>query len=314
MQQIFLPTCLDAKACIASEGLFPDTDSYDILLTEGDCMVYKPDGAPLLCVRRKALIGTHYQRMYEALAPLARKKSTNGNRGAAAGRITNNSYAQGIDHHRQIGRKSMQRYQPIKRDGTISNTDYGIVAPSFVTGFVDRYSRFPYCRQTAYTNTYPDRFIATLPGLRIMNALFEEMLPERHAAQQAAFDRTHADFKIPGTVFTTMTVNRNWRTALHQDAGDLPEGFGVMACFRTGRYTGGYYVMPRYRIAVDLRAGDVIFSDVHEYHGNTALVGNAAQYERMTVVCYFREKMTECGSAQEELERAKRLRGILTHA
>ena len=31
-------------------------------------------------------------------------------------------------------------------------------------------------------------------------------------------------------------------------------------------------------------------------------IGNA---ERISVVCYFRKKMTQCGSAEEELERVK---------
>ena len=38
--------------------------------------------------------------------------------------------------------------------------------------------------------------------------------------------------------------------------------------------------------------------------GNTEIktIGNA---ERISVVCYFRKKMTECGSSKEELERIK---------
>jgi hypothetical protein len=67
--------------------------------------------------------------------------------------------------------------------------------------------------------------------------------------------------------------------------------------------------MPHYRIAVDLQAGDVLLSDVHCVHGNTALVGHAARYERMTVVCYYRANMRACGSPADELARAKQRQG-----
>jgi hypothetical protein len=93
---------------------------------------------------------------------------------------------------------------------------------------------------------------------------------------------------------------------LHTDQGDLAAGFGVMVCLRSGHYSGGLYVMPGFDVAVDLAAGDVLFSDVHEWHGNTALVGDPATYERITLVCYYRARMRECGSAAAELARVKR--------
>ena len=33
-------------------------------------------------------------------------------------------------------------------------------------------------------------------------------------------------YKIKNTCFSTITINRNFRTALHKDAGDFSEGFG----------------------------------------------------------------------------------------
>lgn len=53
--------------------------------------------------------------------------------------------------------------------------------------------------------------------------------------------------------------------------------------------------------------GDVLLADVHEWHGNTPLVPTRWPYERISFVFYYRAKMLECGSAAEELERAKAL-------
>ena len=93
-------------------------------------------------------------------------------------------------------------------------------------------------------------------------------------------------------MFTTVTVNINFQTACHQDAGDLAEGFGVMTCTRAGEYTGGYLVLPQYRVAVDYGTTDVLFADVHLWHGNTAMkrVGNSL-FNRITCVHYYRTKI-----------------------
>jgi hypothetical protein len=312
VQQLNLTTQADPKAIAALAGQFPDDTWYDTLLTTGDVFVRKPDGAPLLVVLRRALHGAMYQALYQAVAPLARETEPQDNRGLAAGIIGAAARPDQVHTYTGlIGKRSRTRYRPVLKNGRTSNTSYAIKVPSFVAGYTDRSARFPYCRQTVYTNAHPDRLRATIPCLAHLSHLFATYLPERHAAQAAQCARTSPDFVIPETVFTTLTVNRNWQTALHQDAGDLKAGFGVMLCLRAGHYTGGYYTMPQYRIAVDLQAGDVILSDVHEWHANTPLVGNPARYERITVVCYFREKMVHCGTMAEELTRAKALRGRL---
>lgn len=315
MQQIRLTTENDPTRIAALAGQFPDATWYDTLLTEGDVFVTKPNGAPLLCVLRQAVTGQAYEAAYQGVAPLARGTLTGAmdNRGLASGKVSPEHLAlEPMPYQRSPAIMHGVRYRVLKRDGTVSKTSRAVHAPSFIAGFTERAPRFPYCRQTAYTNQYPAHFQQLLPCLRHCTTLFAKHLPQRHAAQQAAICQTTSDFVIPGTVFTTLTVNRNWSTALHQDAGDLKAGFGVMLCFRLGHYTGGYYVMPQFRIAVDLRAGDLLLSDVHEWHSNTALVGNPQRYERITMVCYFREKMVQCGTMAEELARVKVARGTLT--
>jgi len=47
--------------------------------------------------------------------------------------------------------------------------------------------------------------------------------------------------------------------------------------------------------------------DVHELHGNTE-IKSKQPYERISVICYYREKMIDCGTAEEELNRIKNAR------
>lgn len=184
-------------------------------------------------------------------------------------------------------------------------TSESISAHSGIIGYFDRYARWPYCRQTAYNINHPTRWSALLPYFGVIDRVFAEHLPDRYLAQQEVVQQTHPDFVVSGTVFTTVTVNRNWQSAVHVDAGDLPEGSGVMSVLRAGSYSGGVLVFPRYRLGIDMHTGDVLLSNVHEWHGNTPIVGKTGRFTRVSCVFYYRRNMVECGSAAQELARAK---------
>jgi uncharacterized protein YjhX (UPF0386 family) len=62
-------------------------------------------------------------------------------------------------------------------------------------------------------------------------------------------------------------------------------------------------------VAVNVRNCDLALFDVHELHGNTAITSDRP-YERISVVCYFRKKMVQCGSAIDELERLKQKQSL----
>ena len=203
-----------------------------------------------------------------------------------------------------IGEINGNRFKPLKKDGTLSNSPKAKQVNSGIIGYADRYARIPYCRTTEFTYKHFEQYKKSLPYIRYISNLFKKYVPERWAKQKEQWDLTNDDFKIKDTVFTTVTVNKNFRTASHYDAGDLEEGFGNLAVLQTGDYTGGYTVMPKYGIGLNVRNFDLALFDVHELHGNTEIKPKGF-YERISVVCYFRKKMIECGSAKEELERIK---------
>ena len=128
--------------------------------------------------------------------------------------------------------------------------------------------------------------------------------PERYAKQRAIADASSKDFVIKDTSFTTVTVNKNFRTACHTDAGDFAKGFGNLGVISMGKYEGFITVIPKYGLGIDVQNSDIALFDVHEVHGNTEPV-KISYYERISVVCYYREKMIYCGSQEYELNRAK---------
>jgi Oxygenase domain of the 2OGFeDO superfamily len=179
----------------------------------------------------------------------------------------------------------------------ISDTNYAKAVFSGVAGWYDRYPRIPYGRATAYTEKNPELFKKAYPFLKTLNDGFRELLPWRWNNQKRAADTIDPRFLVPETVFTTITVNKSFRTACHRDAGDLNEGLSNLLVLGDGEYTGGYLVFPEYRVAVNVRPGDLLLVNNHEIiHGNTEIKLNHEKAERISIVCYFREKMMELKS------------------
>lgn len=261
-------------------------DSYDLLLT-ASADVYTPEGNLLLKFRKKCIPWLSCANAFEELRKLNQKTS---NRGMASG-------------------KGLQRKR-IRKDGSISNTnevprEHQVI--SNIIGYFDRYTRIPYCRQTAYNANHPEAFARVLPFIKGVSAAYEKHATDRWLLQKAVVDKTHPDFVIQGSVFTTITVNKNWQTAVHTDKGDLKEGLSCITALRAGRFTGGNLVFPHYRVAVNLDTADLLMFDSHHMHGNTPLlpVNRREPFERVSLVLYYRKKMQHCLSAEGELARAK---------
>jgi Oxygenase domain of the 2OGFeDO superfamily len=271
----------------AGGGLLFDEKMIDLLVEETS-EVYTPGGELLAKYLRAALPEDMSKTVYQVLRSSAKESL---NRGMAGGIGT-------------TGEKSQIR---IRKDGIPARTNNpGASKPirSGIVGYFDRYIRIPYCRQTAWTMSNPDYFMAALPALQLADRLFAEHIPDRYAVQQAYVNRTHREWVIPGTVFTTVTVNSNFQTAQHKDAGDLREGFGVMVCLGHD-FTGGYLMFPKYKVGFAMRPGDLILADVHQFHCNTPIKLTKSDGERLSLVLYFRENMERCGTTVEEIERAK---------
>ena len=174
------------------------------------------------------------------------------------------------------------------------------------------------CRLTHFTRTNYDKYKKGLPFIQKIDSLFHKLIPEAHEKQLTqANQKQH--LKIPDTSFSTITINRNFRTALHRDAGDFKYGFGNLTVIERGKYHGGYTVFPQFGVGIDVRSNDFLAMDVHQWHSNTKIyeteedrrfneklepafkdnpevgtVGIYEKYTRLTFVCYLREKISKC--------------------
>ena len=191
----------------------------------------------------------------------------------------------------------------------ISETNYAQSVMSGVAGYYGRYPRIPWGRACSYNEKHPDEFARSFPYLRKLDQKFKEMLPQRWGVQRKAADSIDPRFVIDDTVFTTLTVNHNWRTAAHLDAGDLGPGFSnISGLSKDGGWSGGHLVVPEYRAAIAIQPRDLLLVANHTaIHGNTELFPAEGQEkpDRLTVVAYFREDLFKLKSWDYEALRRK---------
>ena len=208
----------------------------------------------------------------------------------------------------------------IKKQGGISKMKVNNQVASNPIGFYESGKNFADlpCRLTHFTRTNFEKYNNGLPFIQHIDKLFKKLIPEAHNKQLVRAD-TKPHLKIPKTAFSTVTINRNFRTAMHRDAGDFRDGFGNLTVIERGKYHGGYTIFPQYGVAIDLRNNDFVAMDVHQWHCNTPMyeteedkafnetldyafkdnpeVGTAGIYEkytRISFVCYLREKIANC--------------------
>lgn len=203
-------------------------------------------------------------------------------------------------------------------DPTGRGRSYAAETASMVVGAVDGLGQQRYCRLTSWTGKNLPQWQQLHPLLRAVATHLAEHVPDRYANQAKEAAASDPAWLVPGTPFSTVTVNNTYPTGVHTDKGDLEAGFSTIACLRRGTYTGGQLVFPAYRVAVDLRDGDLILMDAHDWHGNTAIVCACGERirsacetcgaERISVVSYFRTKVAQCGTPEQEYERAVALR------
>ena len=254
-------------------GVKPKDSDYDVLFNE-DVSLKREDGSILCILLKKAI----KQETAETVWPILRDMPIlSRNRGKASG----------------------------EERTVYNNTNLAAPVESGIIGYFERTARMPFCRACAWNLNNKDEWSHLFPLIREVDERFKETDPEHHEKQRSFANKAHSDFVIEGTMFSTLTVNKNFRTSYHKDAGNLPQGISCMTVFRQGNWVGANLVFPQYRAAVKMDNLDMIIFDPHELHGNTNLVKISKDAVRCSVVYYFRENIQECLSADEELARVK---------
>ena len=300
-QIIVAPEILSEEYLQSKEGEYFPLSTYKHVI-KSDADVYGIDSTgnkKLILKFRKNLIPKNICEI--ALVNLKKAAMRkNDNRGAAGGVLDAKKLPKYVKGLAKAGKFRTVGYY--NAQGKIINSSLGNVSQSNIIGFYDKADRnlgrgAPKCRLTAFTAKEVDKWNECVPYFQYADACFRVLVPDRHKDQ---WNRAHqSEFVVDGTSFSTITINHNWRTALHKDDGDYEGGFGNLMVLEEGKYDGGYTGFPRYGVCVDVRMGDFLAMDVHDWHCNTPLNGpknkdGTDNFARVSIVCYLREGMEKC--------------------
>lgn len=247
-----------------------DCDVF-VLLENGDSKL-------LLKFRKKVLPDAKSQAMFDNVIKFARNSTTT--RGTLVS-------TKGFKYGKSKGLRDMKINKAVK-----SNM-FGFfdqLSPAQKYSMKMRNQKLPLgVRLCRFNRDFPDEYEKTIPLIQEINKWYKKLVPDKFALQNKKAQET--PYHIADTAFTTVTTNVNVQTSVHSDKGDDKEGFGNLTVVERGKYEGSETCLPRYGIGVDVRTNDVLFMDVHEFHGNLPMVPKSEGVERLSIVCYLRYRV-----------------------
>lgn len=226
--------------------------------------VVKENGEPLAIFLKKHLTDPG---LLQAGRDLVKFKKSSTQRGMAAG----------------YDKKKEGRY-----GGTIGTAN---AVDSSIVGFTDP-SGFYQCRQTVLHKQHEKDFQSggsTIKLLNYVSKTFKEFAPAQYRKQESFIRKINQNMRLGKTVFSTITVNVDFRTRAHKDAGDFESGLGNLVVFKLDNYSGGELLLPEYNLAFHIEEGDILFFDTHEVHCNNPIKGKG----RLSLVCYARKHILD---------------------
>ena len=291
----------------ATNGDFYDMEHYEAVIKDS-CKGYRKDGSLLFALVKGAIPEDKREKYKKVIKPVAKTKTKN--RGASAGEVDISKFPKkAVAFCNKNGEEytdDKKRFSVFYKDesGKIVNRCQSNQTRCGVAGHFDKVAGLP-CRKVGWSRD----------NLEKHNVLGELSLDIQKAHKEEANDsylfqesisNLSPDYLFDGSIYSTMTLNYDFRTACHKDKGDLVGGLSTLTIFEDvpDNYDGFYLGLPEYKIAFDLRDGDTLIFDAHEYHANTEYFVKTTRLPekgtekhfagRISVVCYLRDKMKNC--------------------
>jgi hypothetical protein len=143
------------------------------------------------------------------------------------------------------------------------------------------------CHKTPLSIDHPELLDGNRLLIELVDALYKQHMPILYAKQWAEVEKVPR-WRLWNTVFSTIYIAKNFRTAYHTDSGNLSGVFSAL--MPMGKFTGGELVLPRWRIAFALKPGDLLLFDPQQLHGNLPFNG-----ERLSAIFYCERRIAKCG-------------------
>ena len=297
------------KVWEAKAGEFYDIDHYNQIINESQ-YGFTEDGNILFCLIKGAIKQENREKYKDIIRSCCKTKTKN--RGASAGEVDLRYFpkqaTEFCDKHGKPYTDGKKRYSVFYKDttGKVVNRCQSNQVRSGVAGYFDAVAGLP-CRKVGWSNRNPLKHEALIELATEIEENHMVYCNNSYEYHRKKADECPENLLFKDTIYSTMTLNYDFRTATHIDKGDLEGGLSTLTIFEDvpNNYTGFYLGLPEYKICFDVRDGDTLIFNAHEFHANTEfkvlsdklkmddLSGNNFA-GRMSVVCYLREKLNEC--------------------
>lgn len=251
-----------------------DTDGYD------------EEGNLIFIFRKKAIPEELSKEAVDNLKGAARKRHEN--RGAAAGSLDRGkmpNYVGEFIKPNKFRTKFVSATSGIESKQAVSN-----LSPSNIIGYFDKPDRNlkgagSNIRQTVFLRDNWDKWLKVIPYEQKVNDIYRDLIKKLYTGGNNPYDEQEKIAKkvpmciIGDTVFSTVTINYSWRTAIHKDKANYAGGWAVLTVIEDHKndntYKGCYLGFPQYGYCVDVRDGDILITDNRiGWHGNTEIIGD----------------------------------------
>lgn len=297
--------CKKVFKCLRAD--FYDETHYNQIV-KNETMALKENGEILFILKKNNIKKENREKYKEVIAKVAKTKTKN--RGTASGVAKVENFPPDAEslcdkNGEPLKNDRLVSVQYKRKDGTICGRCQSNMVRCGCAGYFDAVGGLP-CRMVGWSAN-------NLKKHQILEELCDEIAKGHEEYEPASFyyQKEIADksknYLMGGSPYSTLTLNYDFRTASHIDKGDLIGSRSTITIFEEipNNYEGCYLGFPEYKIAVDLRDGDTLIFDAHEYHANTEMrvltdklaydeVNKQHHGGRMSVVAYLRNRLSEC--------------------
>jgi len=293
----------------ATAGEFYDIDHYDSIITESQ-YGFNTRGEVLFCFVKGAINPDNRRKYANVIRSCCKSKTKN--RGASAGPVDLRYFPKKAvalcDKYGNEFDDDKPRYSVYYKeaDGKIVNRCQSNQVRSGVAGYFDKVAGLP-CRKVGWSNKNPLKHEDLIELAKEIEQTHMTHCETSYKFHKKEAEKCSPELLFKDTIYSTMTLNYDFRTAVHKDKGDLEGGLSTLTIFEDvpDNYTGFYLGLPEYKVAFDVRDGDTLIFNAHEFHANTdfQVLSDELPIDdlsgenfagRMSVVCYLRNRIKDC--------------------
>ena len=278
------------------EGVAPGPEHYDTTISGDAVGICGKTGRVVFILSQNQLSGELVSLAEDAFWDIDKKLNPSYSRCSAAGAVSLERFALFRDDVHAVHPDSSNPFQGYLelRNGKRFVKALSNPVHSYMAGF--NYDRFrKRANPCGFTKVFPTEWDNAIPFFDGIGACLKYSLPDvaNHMLEWCEEHEILSRFTIGTTCLSTVAINVNYESHFHYDRGDLDNGYSTLTVISSGQgYVGGFLVLPKYRVAIDIRPGSVLLNQSHvDLHGNTQIRTLDAYSKRISFVTYLKKTL-----------------------